>query len=112
MNKRLSDSQFRKRINPYLFSLPIILVFFFAVGIPLIQDFYFSMTDWKSTQLEKNFIGFANYAKLFKDSTFLLAGKNTLILTIFVAFLQNAFSLLLASILTSKYFKGKTSAEA
>ena len=105
--KKTMNYRLRKKINPYLFSLPIVLVFVFAVGIPLIQDFFFSFTDWKSTQLEKNFIGFANYAKLFKDSTFILAGKNTLILTIFVAFFQNAFSLLLASILTSKFFKGK-----
>lgn len=102
-NNRLSQ----KKIAPLLFSLPVLLVFVFAVAMPLIQDFLLSLTDWKSTSLEKNFVGFANYAKLFKDQTFITAAKNTFIMTICVAFLQNAFSLLLASLLTAKFFKGK-----
>ena len=96
-----------KRISPYLYALPVLMIFIFAVAIPLVQCFCFSLTDWKSINIEKNYIGFENYKRVFQDSVFLKAAKNTLTVTFFVSFLQNAFSLFLATILNQKFFKGK-----
>lgn len=95
------------KVEPYLYAVPVLLVFIFAVAIPLVQCFGFSLTDWKSINLEKHFIGFKNYSRVFTDALFLSAGKNTVILTIFVALFQNAFSLLLAAVLNAKFFKGR-----
>ena len=96
-----------RRVEPYFYAAPILLIFIFAIAIPLIQCFIYSLTDWKSINLEKNFIGLENYARVFRDGVFLKAAKNTIIITIFVSFLQNAFSLFLAVILNQKFFKGK-----
>lgn len=96
-----------RKISSYLYALPILAIFFFVVAIPLVQCFYYSLTDWKSIELEINFIGFDNYVRAFKDKIFLLAAKNTLILTVFVALFQNAFALLIATILCSKGIKFK-----
>lgn len=90
-----------RKVSPYLYALPILLIFFFVVAIPLVQCVYYSLTDWKSIELEMHFVGFANYIRAFQDKLFLKAAKNTLILTVFVALFQNAFALLIATILTS-----------
>ena len=97
----------RSRIESVLYALPILLIFVFAVAIPLVQCFLYSLTDWKSINLEKNFVGLLNYVRVFQDSVFLKAAKNTLIVTFFVSFLQNAFSLFLATILNQKFFRGR-----
>lgn len=97
----------RRKAEPLLYALPILLIFVFAIAIPLVQCLFYSMTDWKSINLEKTFVGLDNYIRVFQDSVFLKAAKNTLIITFFVSFLQNAFSLFLATILNQKFFRGR-----
>ena len=51
----------------YLFVLvPIVLqlIFFY---IPLIQGFFYSLTDWTGLTSNYNMIGFDNYGKIFAD---------------------------------------------
>lgn len=103
---RTKRSAIRQR-EAFLYVLPIMVVFIFVIATSLVQCFYYSMTDWKSISLEKHFIWFENYIRVFRDTIFISAAKNTLILTFFVAFLQNAFSLLLATLLNTKFFRGK-----
>lgn len=93
--------------NSLLYVIPVLAVYAICTFVPLIQDIYYSFTDWKLESMTYGFVGIKNYLRIFRDGVFLTALKNTLILTFSVAILQNAFSLLVAAILNSKYFVGR-----
>lgn len=61
-----------KRVNwtPYLFlALPLALYFVWIIA-PTVYSIYLSMTDWDGVTAVPNFLGFANYQRLFTDRTF------------------------------------------
>ncbi len=61
-----------KRVNwtPYLFlALPLALYFVWIIA-PTLYSIYLSMTDWDGVTAVPNFLGFANYQRLFTDRTF------------------------------------------
>ena len=93
--------------NSLLYVIPVLVVYAICTFVPLIQDIYYSFTDWKLESMTYGFVGIKNYLRIFRDGVFLTALKNTLILTFSGAILQNAFSLLVAAILNSKYFVGR-----
>lgn len=76
---------FRQKVGPWLFVLPILLLHLVVVAGPSISAIYYSFTDWKGLG-KANFIGLANYRRLFfDDSTFRSAfGHNVLWLAIFM----------------------------
>ncbi len=80
----------------YFFIAPWLIGFFvFSLG-PMLASAYYSLTDWNMFN-EANFIGFANYIKLFtRDSRFLKSLGNTF----FYAFLTVPLSMILSLFLT------------
>lgn len=56
----------RRRVRPWLFLLPLILINLFVVIGPSIATVYYSMTNWTGIGSAK-FIGFANYRRAFDD---------------------------------------------
>ncbi|MCL2748376.1 MAG: sugar ABC transporter permease [Oscillospiraceae bacterium] len=78
------------------FALPAMLVFSVFVVWPIIQVFSKSLYDWNGLG-SGVFIGFDNYAKLFKDTIFASANKNALIfatlITVYQLFFATVFSL-------------------
>lgn len=97
----------KKKNMVFLYILPVLGVYLICTFIPMVQTLFYSFTNWKLESVTFDFVGLKNYYRIFQDEVFLKALKNTLILTFSVAVLQNAFSLLVAAILNSKYFKGK-----
>lgn len=93
--------------RPIYFLLPALIVFFIVTFLPTVVTLYYSFTNYNIQKLEYNFVGFRNYAAMLKDSIFVGATKNTLILTFCVAIIQNVFSLYLAVILNNKHFHGR-----
>jgi len=69
-----------KRLTPYLFISPFFILFLVFWVWPIIMSFYYSLLRWDGMS-EPIFIGILNYKKLFSDSLFYQALKNTLILT-------------------------------
>lgn len=68
-----------------LFALPAIVYMLIFVGYPIISNIILSMQDVTVKNLAKgtkNFIGFANYAELFKDEVFVKSITNTLVFTL------------------------------
>lgn len=88
----------------WLFLLPIVVVFTVLLIIPLSQSVYYSFTDFDGYSLDLNFVGWANYARVFSDSN-LLAGLG---FTIFFAIASTAlitiFAIPLAVILNQRFF--------
>lgn len=89
----------RRKIVPWLFVLPILLVHSFVILGPAISAVYYSMTDWSGIGAGR-FIGLENYRRLFVDDpSFKHAFRNNLLwLAIFLT-LPIAMGLLAAGIL-------------
>lgn len=70
----------KKRVLLAFLAAPIIL-YFFAVFVPLITAAYYSLFEWKGGP-NKTFIGFENYLTLFKDTLFWDALSNNIFLVV------------------------------
>ena len=66
-------------IIPASFLILPLLVYCTFVILPTVNSLYYSFTDWSGYGAEFDFIGFANFEKIFTDRLFNNAIKNTLI---------------------------------
>ncbi len=76
MNARRKFDQ--KKIAPWLFLAPGMLMFLIYVIIPVFQSMNISLYDWDGLG-EKTFIGMDNYVELFDDEAFYTSLKNNII---------------------------------
>jgi multiple sugar transport system permease protein len=70
----------RKKLVPWLFVLPCVVVILLVTIFPTIYSFGLSFTKWEIALPNKPFIGFGNYVALFRDTRFL----NSLLITAIV----------------------------
>ena len=99
MKNKLSLS-LKKQVPGYAFMLPGFLFVALYMGYPLFRSLYLSFTQYNfSFDAQPAFIGFGNYVKMFSDSYFMDALRNTFVFT--VAFLPGVMiiSLILAMML-------------
>jgi putative chitobiose transport system permease protein len=68
----------KQRLTPYLFLLPALLILGLTVFWPTLQAFYLSFTRYDLTQ-PPEWVGFANYLRLWKDLVFWKTLGNTLL---------------------------------
>lgn len=87
--------------NFLLFALPGFLIFCLVVIIPFIYGLYLTFTNWDGVKDTKDFIGFANYIEVFKDTAFWSSMWLTLKYVFLTVILVNVISFLLAYLLTS-----------
>ncbi len=92
---------FRKKILPWLFILPILLLHLVVVIGPSLAAFYYSLTDWSGIGAAE-FIGLENFRGLvFEDMNYRKAlGNNLLWLTFFLT-VPFALALVAASLLAA-----------
>lgn len=101
-----------KRLMPYyLMTVPAVILFFVFLTLPALQGVYYSFTNWNGFGDNFDFIGFKNYANLFKDSNVGNAYGFTFKFAVVVTILINIFSLLIAMGLNAKikarnFFRG------
>ncbi len=88
-----------------VFYIPALLLILFFVLWPLIEAIRISFTQWNGYSQDYKYIGLKNYLKLFKDSNFLIAFRNTIIYGFGSTLLQNLLGLAYAVFLNSR-FKG------
>jgi raffinose/stachyose/melibiose transport system permease protein len=79
-----------------LFIAPAAIVFAVVILLPIIENLFYSFTDWTGFGSEFSFIGVQNFARLFADQQTLQAFWNTIVFTICNAPLQIGLGLLLA----------------
>jgi multiple sugar transport system permease protein len=72
----------RKRLTPWLFVAPTMIVILLVTIFPTIYSLGLSFTKWEVTLQEKPFIGLGNYIALFQDDRFLHAILITLIVVV------------------------------
>ena len=63
----------------FLFSILPLGIYTIIVIIPLLSSFIYSFTDWNGFQQDLNWVGFDNFAKVFRDKAFSNAIMNTVI---------------------------------
>ena len=84
----------------YIFLIPFVVVYLIFQLIPLISTVYNSFFEnYRSglTQIGPNFVGFANYVKLFEGGEIWIFFKNTMIMWVIGFVPQILVSLLLAA---------------
>ncbi len=91
---------------PYLFIAPFFVTFFaFWLG-PIVASFLYSFTDWRGI-LDAQFVGFANYERIYDDPRFWTALRNTAFYGIVYVILLNGLALGLALALDSTWLRFK-----
>ena len=85
-----------------IFLLPTVSLFVLIYAIPLVTVFVTSLTNYRLTNPNTEFVGFANYIRLFRDTAFLRATTNTFIWIILQCTLHVGLGLLIALMLYKK----------
>lgn len=86
---------------PILFLSPVFLIYSIFLIIPMIQTFYYSLTQWNGIS-EKVFVGIDNYRELFSGKDYWLSFTNTIQLVVITLLIQIPMGLLTAYLLYSK----------
>jgi raffinose/stachyose/melibiose transport system permease protein len=89
-----------KKIEPWLFSAPAIVIYAGFVLLPVVWSMVYSLFDWNGIQ-SMRFTGLANYARMFKDDAFVTSFKNNLFFTLFGSLFQIVTGLVMAIILSN-----------
>lgn len=79
--------------------VPVALFLMFVIS-PFVQALYYSMTDWSGFSDTMNFVGLANFVKLFQDAVFLKSLRNSILLGLIVPLVTVVLSLILATLVT------------
>ena len=92
-----------KKIEPYIWLLPSILMMGCMIMIPIFNVFRASVTEISKVGVYKEFNGFANYISVFKKQTFWHTLQNTVVWTIVVVGLSTLIGFILASVLNVEF---------
>ena len=84
-----------------IFLFPLLFAFAVTVIIPLFLGIGYSFTDWDGIKLS-GFVGFSNYARMFKQPSFLWSTLLTFLFVVFNMILVNLVAFLLALLCTSR----------
>jgi len=90
----------------YLMLLPGLVVFIFAVILPLFMSVRYSLYQWSGGS-SMEFLGIGNYLTLFSDSQFWHAFRNNLFIVFYSVIGQVGIAFVLASLINSRILKFK-----
>nr|WP_321306194.1 sugar ABC transporter permease [uncultured Sphaerochaeta sp.] len=99
------NGESKKNIWGYIFITPFFLTFIIFNLYPILYTFQLSFQQWDGFR-QAQYLGLANWERLFKDGTFLLTLFNTLFIWIMDFIPQLGTALLLAMIFTFFRIKG------
>ncbi len=93
--------KYHRGIINFIFLFPLLFAFLVTVIIPLVLGIGYSFTDWNGIRI-KSSVGLANYARMFRQPSFLWSILITFLFVIFNMILVNLVAFLLALLCTSK----------
>lgn len=88
-----------KKVKPYLYCMPALIMLLLFIYYPILQNVYYSFLKWDLFSGKKKLIGFSNYSKLFKDRLFWTAIRNNLYFIVISLIFQVIISLIFAFML-------------
>lgn len=94
----------RLSVTSWVFMAPIAVVFVVLYVIPMSQSLYYSFTDFDGYASNPEFVGFDNYAELFKDPSMLSALGYTIFYAVSTTILVTVTAIPLALTLNRKFF--------
>ena len=100
-----------RKVEPYVWLLPSILMMGVMILIPIITVFQSSFSEISKAGINRGWNGIANYISIFNNPTFWHTLQNTLVWTIVVVGLSTVIGFTLAMILNVE-FKGRKIARA
>lgn len=95
-----------KKIEPYIWLLPSIIMMCSMIIIPILNVFRASVTEISKVGVYRGFNGLENYIKVFEKATFWHTLQNTVVWTIVVVGLSTVIGFILAMVLNVE-FKGR-----
>ncbi|WP_117208390.1 carbohydrate ABC transporter permease [Allorhizocola rhizosphaerae] len=93
-------------MSPYLYIAPFFVLFGVFGLFPLGYTAYVSLFDWSLLRDEHSYVGFQNYAELFKDPYFWNALGNTVSILILSTVPQLVLALVLAHLVNRPFIRG------
>lgn len=91
----------------YFFLIPAMLFFLVFWIYPVLQLFFYSVTNFNGINYDYDFVGLKNYIKIFENGTMLNSVKITLIYAVFIVVFSNLIGLGAAILLNTRIrFKG------
>lgn len=91
---------FKKQM--YYFLIPALAFFLIFWIYPVLQLFYYSITDFNGINYNFDFVGLKNYIKVLSNGTLTNSMKNTLIYAVTTVVISNILGLAIAMILNTK----------
>ena len=79
MQKLTAPDWFKQQLTPYLFLLPALLILGLTVFWPALQAFYISFTDYTDLRQSPQWVGLANFRRLWADRVFWQTLRNTVV---------------------------------
>lgn len=98
--KNYTSPVFTKRM--YYFLIPALAFFLVFWIYPVLQLFYYSITDFNGINYNFDFVGMKNYARVLSNGTLTNSMKNTLIYAVMTVCISNIIGLGVAMILNTK----------
>lgn len=86
---------------------PATILFFLFMIVPTINVFRMSLFQRGAYSPEETFVGFSNFTALVKDTRFIQAMQNTILLIVVVTIITFALALVFAGILTREKIRGQ-----
>jgi ABC-type sugar transport system permease subunit len=99
-----------RRVKPWIvlaFLSSGLLLYGYFFFIPMVQAFYYSLTEWNGFAAVKNFVGLRNFTTLMQDTSFIISFQNTMAYMFFGGILVFALCLIFAYCMTKKGFYGR-----
>ena len=96
------DKLLRDKKAIILFVAPALILFTAVLFIPIGTSFYYALCNYDKKTMTYTFIGFGNFAKLFKDPDMAIALKNSMFFLVF-----SCVSQLTVRRIADKHQKGK-----
>ena len=86
----------------YFFLIPAMAFFIVFWIFPILQLFYYSITNFNGINYDYDFVGMKNYVKIFENGTLVNSIKNTLIYTVIMVIASNLIGIAIAMLLNMK----------
>ena len=100
--RRVTRSDWRKRLEITLLAGPAIVMFVTFVIFPVVLAAYYGFFKWKGFGPPTNFVGLQNYATIVQDPTFQDALRHNGVIVVLSLVLQGPAAVLLALLLNQK----------
>ncbi|MFD1674560.1 carbohydrate ABC transporter permease [Alicyclobacillus fodiniaquatilis] len=103
----LTKMKYKRYFWAYAFILPQAILFFVLTLYPIVMSYVYSLFDWTGIGPINEFIGVANYTKLFQDPLFWKSFRHTIEYIVGETIIVIPIGFILAVLLNNPKFKGR-----